>query len=177
MSWLQDCEDHIAGALETLAALVTDVVPALSFRPLSSSCPGTYRRRDPHFTFAHAVSPSVVPPPPCPPGYPSRPRCGEVPPLGNLPPSPWDLGSQSCLSIPSQRPLVADLLPGVANAGACRTQQIRPKRSVVKRRTAAILEEFRFQELLPSCGQALRPPLLPLSACSLRRVCQSVHIY
>lgn len=64
VSWLQDCEDHIAGALETLAALVTDVVPALSFRPLSSSCPRTYRRRDPLFTFAHAVSPSVVPPSP-----------------------------------------------------------------------------------------------------------------
>lgn len=57
--WLQECEAHVAGALEMLAGLVTNV---LAFFPLFSSfCPGTHRRLDLLFTFAHAVSPSVVP--------------------------------------------------------------------------------------------------------------------
>lgn len=71
--WLQDGEAHIAGALAMLAGLVTNV---LAFFPLFSSfCPGTRRRLDLLFTFAHAVSPSVVPPSPLPAWTSSRPRC------------------------------------------------------------------------------------------------------
>lgn len=80
MLWLQDGEAHIAGALETFAALITNV-PAFSF-PLFSSCPRTRRRLDLLFTFAHAVSPSVVPPSPLPAWTSSRHRCGAISSLG-----------------------------------------------------------------------------------------------
>lgn len=38
--WLQDCKKHIAGALETLAALVTNVIPAFSSPVFPSSYHG-----------------------------------------------------------------------------------------------------------------------------------------
>lgn len=56
----------VLATCESISCSFTEVVPASSFPPLSS-CPGTCRRLDLLFTFAHAVSPpSVVPPSPLP---------------------------------------------------------------------------------------------------------------